>query len=407
MSSVKPAGALIAVLALLSFVLPMATDLYLSAFPRMAEELGTDASGVQLTLTAFLIGLAAGQLVLGPLSDRYGRRGLLLAGTALCAVSTALCALAPTLEWLVALRFVTGFAGAAGVVLGRAVISDIATGAAAARLFGILMALGGIAPIVAPLAGGAVFEEFGWRAVFWLLAAVVLSMFAAAFFLIPETLPRERRHAKGLATTVRAAAGVLSNRVYLGHTLVFVFASGALFSYISASPFLYQKMLGMSVQEYSVIFAAGALIATLSSGASAKLVGRVRPSVLLRIGLVAMSGSTTVSLLIATIGKLTPVSALSLLAITGAGLGLVFVNATALAIEAVPESAGTASAMLGTLQSGLGALAAPLVGLGGQHTAIPLYLAMTVCSVAALLCGSFLVGKQVKRPQPALFKSVS
>lgn len=401
MPPAKPAASLVAVLALLSFVLPMATDMYLSAFPRMAEELGTDASGVQLTLTAFLIGLAAGQLVLGPLSDRYGRRGLLLAGTTVCAVATALCAVAPSLSLLVAARFAAGFGGAAGVVLGRAVISDIATGVVAARLFGVLMALGGIAPIIAPLAGGAVFEEFGWRAVFWLLALVMAAMFLAAFFMVPETLPRERRHAEGVATTVRAVTAVLSNRVYLGYTLAFVFASGALFSYISASPFLYQKTLGMSVREYSVIFAAGALIATISSSVGAKLVTRVRPVVLLRIGLVAMAGSTAVSLLIVLTGRLTPVIALSLLAVTGAGLGLVFGNATALAIEAVPESAGTASALLGTLQSGLGALAAPLVGLGGQHTAVPLYLGMAACSVIALLCGSLLVKKPLV-PVPSL-----
>jgi DHA1 family bicyclomycin/chloramphenicol resistance-like MFS transporter len=381
-----PTPTLIGVLALLSFVLPMSTDMYLPAFPAMARELGTDASGVQLTLTAFLVGLAAGQLVLGPLSDRYGRRGPLLAGTALCVVATALCALAPSLGWLVVFRFVTGFGGAAGIVLGRAVVSDRATGVVAARLFAILMALGGIAPIIAPLAGGAVFELAGWRAVFWALAAAALLAFFGTLLAVPESLPADKRRRSGLAATLRTAGSVLADRVYLGYTLAFTFASGALFCYISASPFVYQKVLGLTVGQGTQVFAAGALIATLSTAASAKLVSRVRPDTLLRMGLLAMAGATAANLLLALLGELDTVVMIGLLGIACAGLGLVFGNATALAIARIPHAAGTGSALLGTLQSGLGAVVAPLMGLGGQYTAIPLCVGMAACSVIALSC---------------------
>ncbi|WP_382050843.1 MFS transporter [Streptomyces aureoversilis] len=159
------------------------------ALPQMTGDLHTDASGVQLTLTAFLIGVGLGQLVLGPLSGRCGRRVPLLAGGVACVVTTAFCALAPSLEWLVALRFVQGFSGAAGVVIGRAVIADVPRGETAARLFGVVMALTGLAPVVAPVAGGVVIENGGWRTVFWVLATATVLAVAVAAVAVPESLP--------------------------------------------------------------------------------------------------------------------------------------------------------------------------------------------------------------------------
>ncbi|MCX4824979.1 multidrug effflux MFS transporter [Streptomyces sp. NBC_01142] len=382
----SPAAVLTATLALLSFVIPLATDMYLPAFPRMAEEFGTDASGVQLTLTSFLFGMAAGQLVLGPLSDRFGRRMPILAGAAVCTLATALCAVAPNLTVLIVLRFVMGFSGAAGVVVGRAVISDVASGVVAARLFGILMALGGIAPIVAPLAGGFMVNDAGgWRGVFWVLAAASLLMFLAALFFVPESLPKERRHAGGAAATLEAARSVLTDRAYVGYTLAFGFGCGALFCYIAGSPFLLQNVLDFSVGQASIAFSVGALTATVSSTANAKLVGRYAPGLLLRIGLTTMLVANTAALLITLAGQLNRVLALSLIGIGFLGLGQVFGTATALAIQRVPHAAGTGSAVLGTLQSVLGAVLAPLVGLGGKDTAVPLFIGMAGCSLIAVL----------------------
>ncbi|GGW65848.1 multidrug effflux MFS transporter [Streptomyces xantholiticus] len=382
----RPAALLTATLALLSFVLPLATDMYLPALPTMADDLGTDASGVQLTLTAFLFGTAAGQLVLGPLSDRYGRRMPILIGAAVCTLATALCAVAPNLEVLIVLRFVTGLSGAAGLVVGRAVISDVTTGAVAARLFGVLMALGGIAPIVAPLAGGAVVSNAGgWRGVFWLLSGISLLMFLAALFFIPESLPKERRRPGGVGATLQAARSVLTDRAYLGYTLAFSFACGALFCYIAASAFLLQNVLDFTVGQASVAFSLAALTATLSSTANTKLVGRYHPRLLLRIGLTTMLTATTAALLVTLAGQLNRVLALGLIGIAFIGIGQVFGTATALAIERVPHAAGTGSAVLGTLQSVLGAAASPLVGLGGEDTAVPLFVGMAVCSLIAVL----------------------
>ncbi|KUN82832.1 multidrug effflux MFS transporter [Streptomyces griseoruber] len=383
----SPARSLTATLALLSFVVPLATDMYLPAFPRMAEELGTDASGIQLTLTSFLFGMAAGQLVLGPLSDRYGRRTPMLAGTAVCALVTALCAMAPNLPALIVLRFVMGFAGAAGVVVGRAVISDVASGAAAARLFGVLVALGGIAPIAAPLAGAAVVDGAGgWRGVFWALAGASLLMCGAVALFVPESLPEERRRDGGMASTVRAARAVLTDRAYVGYTLTFAFGCGALFCYIAGSPFLLQNVLGFSTGEASVAFSVGALTATVSSTVNTRLVGRYSPVLLLRTGLATMLAATSAALLVTLTGHLGRVSALALIGVAFLGLGQFFGTATALALARVPYAAGTGSAVLGTLQSVFGAVVAPLVGLGGKHTALPLFTGMAGCSLAAVLC---------------------
>ncbi|MFF5522593.1 multidrug effflux MFS transporter [Streptomyces coeruleorubidus] len=382
----RPAALLTSTLALLSFVLPLATDMYLPAFPAMADDLGTDASGVQLTLTAFLFGTAAGQLVLGPLSDRYGRRVPILTGAAVCTLATALCAAAPNLGVLIVLRFVTGFSGAAGLVVGRAVISDVATGVVAARLFGVLMALGGIAPIVAPLAGGAVVSNAGgWRSVFWTLSGASLLMFLAALSFIPESLPKERRRPGGVGATLQAARSVLTDRGYVGYTLAFSFACGALFCYIAGSAFLLQNVLGFTVSQASAAFSLGALTATLSSTVNTNLVGRYHPRLLLRIGLATMLAATTAALLVTLAGQLNRVLALGLIGIAFLGIGQVFGTATALAIERVPHAAGTGSAVLGTLQSVLGGVASPLVGLGGEDTAVPLFIGMAGCSLIAVL----------------------
>ncbi|WP_078492509.1 multidrug effflux MFS transporter [Streptomyces yerevanensis] len=382
----SPPGRLTATLALLSFVIPLSTDMYLPGFPAMARDLATDAAGVQLTLTAFLFGLAAGQLVLGPLSDRYGRRKPILIGTGICTLVTALCAVTPSLELLIGLRFLMGFSGAAGVVVGRAVVSDVASGTAAARIFGMLMALGGIAPIVAPLAGGAMVNgSGGWRTVFLVLAGATALMFLAALLLVPESLPAEHRHAGGIGVTLKAAVSVLTDRFYLGYTLAFCFASATLFCYIAASPFLLQNVLGLSVGEASMAFSVGALTATASSAAATRLVSRYGSRLLLKTGLAVLLVSSAVALLVTATGNLNRVWALGLVGIGFLGLGQVFATATALALERVPHAAVTGSAVLGTLQSVLGAAVAPLMGVAGGHTVMPLFLGMTGCALIATL----------------------
>src|SRR3954454_20886753 len=211
--SAPPVGRRLAVLTVLlgGFTAfgPLSMDLYLPAFPQLADDLGASEAAVQLTLTADVIGLVIGPLVLGPLPAARGRRGLLIGSTLVCAVASVLCALAPSVGWLTAWRFLQGASGGGGIVLARAVAADLTTGVAAARLFSLFMTVSSVAPVAAPVLGGVLLAATGsWRPMFWVLAVVSLVLAVAAWRTIPETLAPERRHGGGLRATGRAFAGL-------------------------------------------------------------------------------------------------------------------------------------------------------------------------------------------------------
>jgi DHA1 family bicyclomycin/chloramphenicol resistance-like MFS transporter len=377
------------VLALLTAIAPLATDMYLPAFPQLAADLGTSAAAVQLSLTTFMVGLALGQLVIGPLSDQRGRRGLLIAGSALCAAAGLACALAPSIAFLVAARFVQGFAGAAGVVLSRAVVADRARGTAAAKLFGVMMLIQGVAPVAAPLLGGTLVTAVGWRGVFGILAGLSALMLVGVLALVPETRPREARTGGGLVATLRDARAVLGNRRYLGWTGALVLGFAAMFAYISASPFVLQNVLGLSVGAYSVAFAANALGLGLVAGLGTTLVDRFPPQRLLAVGVGAVAVLSVLLLLDVVLLGLPRWPTLVLLFLTVSALGLVFGNATTLATDEVAHAAGTGSAVMGALQFGVGAAVSPLVGLAGERTAVPMAVTMVVLALGAVGAARF------------------
>ncbi|MGX7725564.1 multidrug effflux MFS transporter [Rhodococcus pyridinivorans] len=376
-------GMSVASLGLLAALAPLAVDMYLPGFPDIAEEFGSTASAVQFTLTAFLIGMALGNLIIGPLSDRFGRRSSMLIGTAVCALASVACALAPTVELLAVSRFVQGFAGAAGIVVGRAVVSDRAEGMAAARLFGLLVLVSAVAPIAAPLVGGGIILSVGWRAVFWFLAALSLVMLAAIVFFLPESLPADRRSAGGLGGLASGIAVVVRDRTYLGYLLAHTFAFGVLFAYISASPFVMQKIHGLSTGWFTLLFAFNAVGISLGNVVNQKLLQRTTPHRLLGIGsalLVFWSAVLTVNALAGPVLGVTMVA----LWFGVASLGLVLANAATLALGQVRHAAGTGSALLGALQFLLAAVVAPIVGAWGEDTAVPMSLAMLVTAVLGL-----------------------
>lgn len=375
------------VLALLSFVEPLGTDIYLPAFPRMVTDLATTPAAVQLTLTTFLVGLAAGHLLFGSISDRYGRRTPLMVGTVVAAAAGAACALAPSVTWLAVLRAVQGVAAASGMVIARSIVSDTARGARATRLFGVLVALLGIAPIVAPLLGGAVIGLGGWRAVFWVLAGLTVLLAVAVAVAVPETLPVERRVTGGPGDTVRAARSVLTNRAFLGHTIAFSCTFGALFCYVSGSAFLYQDVFGLGVGGTAAALAGTVLVQSSAALFGSRLAGRIPPTRLVAIGLSAMLVGGIGLLVLALTGALVLPLALALLVPFSVGIGLVMPNATSMAFDALPNSAGTGSAIFGCLQHTAAAAAAPIVGLAGGEVTISLaagMTAMTALGVAAL-----------------------
>jgi DHA1 family bicyclomycin/chloramphenicol resistance-like MFS transporter len=240
----------------LTAIAPLATDMYVPAFPRVAGDLTASATQVQLTLTTFFVGMALGQLVGGPVSDQRGRRlPLLVAILAMTAASIA-CALTPTIGVMTVARFVQGFAGGWAMVIGRSVIVDLATGAQLIRVLNVIAGVGGIAPIVGPLLGAAILQLSHWRVSFWAVAALGVAMTLAVLIAVPESLPPERRHGGGLRSFLTAGREVLGNRAYVGYVLVAGSAMGALFAYVATSAFVLQSMNGLSPIAYSIDFAA-------------------------------------------------------------------------------------------------------------------------------------------------------
>ncbi len=378
-----PSVRIIAVLALASAIAPFATDMYLSGLPRMAAGFGVSTSTVQLTLTGFLLGVGLGQLIIGPLSDSIGRRRPLLIFSAICIVASVLCAVAPTVGLLIFARFVQGFAGAAGAVLGRAVITDRTRGATTARYFSLLMMIGGLAPIIAPIAGAALLNPIGWRGILWVVAGISVITFFGLATSIPESLPPERRSTAGRAGFVTNARAVLGNRRFLLYAATFAFGFMTMFGWISASPFVLQDMLGLSTGWYAAAFAANACALLAANAVNVRVVRRVGQRAMIRVGLTGlMSFSLLLGIDVATGTHLWP-TLICAFGVLGS-MGFVLGNCAALAIDQVRHVAGTGSAVLGASQFGLGAVVAPVVELGGGHSATPLVVSMIITAVIAV-----------------------
>lgn len=245
-------------LALLAASPALSTDMYLPAMPGIAADLNTTTPLVQLTLSAFMAGMAIGQLIIGPISDQLGRKGLLIGGAVAALIASVLCAVAPSISVLIAARILQGLGGGACVVISRAIVSDLARGKKAAQAFALLMIIQGVAPVAAPLFGGVLVEHVGWRGIFWTLALINVAQLMVVIFGIRESKPVEERSAAGVRGMLANYAFVLGNRQFLAYVLTLAFAFGALFSYISASPFVIQTQMGMSVGVFSLIFGVNA-----------------------------------------------------------------------------------------------------------------------------------------------------
>jgi DHA1 family bicyclomycin/chloramphenicol resistance-like MFS transporter len=389
---------LVAVLGALSAIGPLSIDLYLPAFPTLAGDLHAGQSAIQLTLTACLAGLALGQLFVGPLSDTLGRRRPLLVGIALYLAASVGCALATSAPALAAGRALQGLSGAAGVVIGRAIVRDLYAGSEAARFFSRLMLVVGVAPIAAPVLGAELLRYTSWQGLFWVLAAVAAVLLLVVGFGLTETLPPERRRAGGLADTARTYGRLATDRVFAGYALSGGLAFAAMFAYISGSSFVLQDVYGISAQAYGLLFGLNALGLTAMSQVNGQLVGRVSTRTLLRAGLVITAGGGLLLLAVVAThaGGLAGVAVALFIAVSG--IGFVMPNSTALALSDHPEAAGTASALLGAVQFVVGALAAPLVGALGGHTALP--MAVVIATSGALAVLAFAVLARPARPAP-------
>jgi DHA1 family bicyclomycin/chloramphenicol resistance-like MFS transporter len=364
---------------------PLSMDMYLPGLPELGRELHASASATQLTLTACLAGLALGQLVAGPLSDRLGRRRPVLVGVGLYTLASLLCAVAPSIAILVLLRFVQGAAGAAGIVIGRAVVRDLYEGDAAARLFSSLTLVNGVAPILAPVLGAQLLAITDWRGIFVVLAGLGAVLFAAAAFGLRESLPDARRSRHGMGGLRGALEILVRDRTFAFYALTSGFVMGAMFAYIAGSPFVLQDIHGLSPQAYSGVFAGNGLGIMGASYLSRRLIGRLRPAQVLEAG-VAVAGVGAALLLVAVLAGAPVGFVIAGLFLVVAPVGLVTPNATALALADHPAIAGSASALLGVAQFLIGAAAAPLVGVAGTHSAVPMAITIAVLTAAAGVC---------------------
>ncbi|MEU5401745.1 Bcr/CflA family multidrug efflux MFS transporter [Streptomyces sp. NPDC005963] len=378
---------------------PLSMDMYLPALPAVTDSLAAPASTVQLTLTACLAGMALGQLVVGPMSDKWGRRRPLLVGMLVYVLATAICAFAPSAELLIAFRLLQGLAGAAGIVIARAVVRDLYDGVEMARFFSTLMLVSGAAPIVAPVIGSQVLRFTDWRGIFVVLTAVGVLLTAVVLKWLPETLPPERRHNGGVGQALRTMRGLLADRVFAGYMLTGGLAFAVLFAYISASPFVVQEIYGASAQTFSLLFGLNAVgLIVLGQINGRLLVGRVSLDKALMSGLAVIT-LAAVALLLLTSGVFGEVGLFAVSAglfVLMAAMGLVLPNTNALALSRTPHAAGSASALLGTCSFLVGAVASPLVGIAGEATAVPMAVVQLVCALAALGC--FLVLCRPWRP---------
>jgi MFS transporter, DHA1 family, multidrug resistance protein len=394
----KPAllsAALVATVVFLTAIAPLATDMYVPAFPQVATDLLATATQVQLTLTTFFVGMALGQLIGGPISDQRGRRRLLIIAVAVMAVASVVCALAPSIGVMMLARFAQGFAGGWAMVIGRAVIVDLATGAQLVRVLNVIAAVGGIAPIVGPLIGAVILQLSGWRVSFWTVAGLGVAMIVAVAIAVPETLPPERRHGGGLQTFATAAREVLRNRSYVGYLVVSGSAMGALFAYVATSAFVLQSMNGLSPIAYSIDFAANAAGMTIAALVAARLAGRVATRKVILVGQIAALGAG-VGMVIGALWFDTPLLvAIVCFFVLMTAQGLIGPNGGALASAEVPEHPGTGSALLGFVQWVAAGTIAPIAGLGGEDTAVPMALLM-IAGAAVSMIGLLVLA----RPRP-------
>ena len=383
-------------IAALTALSPLTTDLYLPAFPAMGHDLHAGQAAIQLTLTAYLIGTAVGQLVAGPLSDARGRIAPLRLALGLYVVVTVVCAFSPNAGVLIGLRVAQGVIASTSIVVVRAVVRDLFEGVEVARFLSRLMTITGLVPILAPFFGGQLLRITDWRGVFVCLAVIGAVELVAMSRWLPETNPTHSRSTGGWPAS-RAAYRMLSkDRVFVGASLTSSFAFGALLVYISVASFVFEHGYGLSAQRFGVIFGVNALFMVSASHVNVRIVGRVEPRRLILVSLCAMAVAAAVLIVVAgtrtggVVGLMIPLSVMLF------AQALVGPNATAIALADHPEIAGTASAFLGCLQFVIGAVLAPVTGLWAEGSATAMAGVMAATTAAAVVT-FFFVGAREHR----------
>jgi DHA1 family bicyclomycin/chloramphenicol resistance-like MFS transporter len=373
------------VLGLLSVIGPVAIDMYLPALPEIGGQLGASTASVQLSLMSFMAAFAVGQLIYGPISDMVGRKPPLYFGIALFIAGSIGCALAPSVEWLIVARFVQGIGGCAAMSLPRAIVRDEYTGAEAAQLFSLIMLVFSVSPILAPLAGSVVIAFGDWRLLFWVMGGVGVLGLILAIVALRETRPKHMRTESSIGGAIRGYGSLLTDWNFMGLTLIGAFGMSAFMAFIGNSSFVFIEHYGLTPTEYSLAFAVNAISFFAVSQSTGFMVKRFGLQRVVRVAVTgfALSMVALAAIFLAGIDSMWILS--SLMFVAFGFLGLVLPTTGVLAMEEHGEFAGTASALMGTLQMVLGAVVMGIVGAFHDGTAVPMVLGFAICAVLAFL----------------------
>ena len=391
-SSAKVSFIMVVFLGLLTAITPLATDLYLPALPIMPGELNTTASNIQMTIGVMTFGVALGQLFGGPISDTMGRKMPLVVGNLLCVISSIICAYAPSIEILLLGRFLQGLTGSVGVVISKAIARDFASGQELTKLFALLMMVNGLAPVIAPLVGGQLLLITTWRAIFIILA-VFSAILLLGSLLFRESLPKEKRVTGGLATATKNYFTLIKDKRFLGQSLIQFFAFGSFFAYISGSSFVYQNIFQLSAQEFSYLFCINSCGIILASAISGRVSNVVTSRQILTFSLWQLTIGSLL-FLVAMIFEWSLIPVTTILFFTACTVSLFGSASFSMAMTKYGKMAGSASAILGFASMFAAGIVSPIVGLGGEHTGVPMGITMLVCATLSLLCLYGLVEKE-------------
>ncbi len=370
----------ILILGALSAFGPLAIDFYLPAFPTMALAFGTDEAHVQLTLAAYFLGLSIGQLLYGPVADRFGRRIPLLAGVGLFTAASLACAYAPNLEWLIAARFIQALGGCAGMVISRAIVSDKCDAVGSAKVFSQLMLVMGLAPILAPMLGGLLVNTTGWQSIFLALTGFSALAALAVALGLPESMPADAPR-QPLSGALRQYGRLLSDPIFLGHALTGGIAIAGMFAYITGSPFVFIKLYGVPAEHFGWLFGTNAAGFILVAQINARMLAKRGPAFLLVRAVWVYLVAALTLLVVSSLHTEQLWPLLVPLFVCMASLGCILPNASACAMNGQGARAGSASALLGCLQFSVAAGAAWLVGFLYDGTAVPMAMVISLCAI--------------------------
>lgn len=371
-------------LGLLAAMGPLTIDMYLPSFPTIAESFDTTASLVQVSLTACLLGIGVGQLVFGPMSDVYGRKKPLIFSLIGYGIASAICMFSPTITAFIAARFLQGFAASAGIVISRAIVRDSFSGRALTKFFATLMLINNLAPILAPIFGGMVLAFTEWKGIFATLSVVGFLLFIVILVRFEDTLPKESRVPSNFGNTVKNFKTLLSDRVFMGYALAQGFIMAGIFAYVAGTPFVYQNIYGVSPQTFSLLFGMNGIGLIIGTQTVGRLTGVLTELQFFKVGLsVSLTAGTLLLLAVLFHGPL--ITVVIPIFFFVASIGVISASSFSLAMESQGHIAGSASALLGLLPFLFGSITAPLVGIAGEETAIPMGVIIFAAGLLATL----------------------